>query len=244
MTTCATYYGANTWLIEIAEKRILLDPWFTGDLTFPPGAWLIKGELKKRYKIPESIDLILLTQGLADHTHEKSLRLFKLNTPIIATKSAQKIVQSIGFYNITILEPNMKFNLPNMEIIATKGARVPSIENGYIIKSKNKSIYIEPHGFFDEEIEMNKVDIVISPVVNIGLPIIGPFICGKDAIKAIKNKLNPSYILASTVGGEIDFTGILSKFIKQEGTFEEAELSNSTKCVYIDPELGKKYLFK
>ena len=42
MTIKTTYYGSNTWLIELDDKRILIDPWLNGDLIFPPGDWLIK----------------------------------------------------------------------------------------------------------------------------------------------------------------------------------------------------------
>ena len=33
--------------VEFDEIKILIDPWLNGDLTFPPGDWLIKGELAK-----------------------------------------------------------------------------------------------------------------------------------------------------------------------------------------------------
>ena len=44
MSDQATYYGANGWLLELGGRRILVDPWLTGPLVFPPGAWLLKGE--------------------------------------------------------------------------------------------------------------------------------------------------------------------------------------------------------
>ncbi len=45
MVIKATYYGANGWLIELDKRNILIDPWLNGDLTLPPGDWLIKGKL-------------------------------------------------------------------------------------------------------------------------------------------------------------------------------------------------------
>ena len=67
MTLAATYLGANGWLLEFDALRVLVDPWLTGSLSFPPGDWLLKGELPHDRPIPESLDLLLLTQGLADH---------------------------------------------------------------------------------------------------------------------------------------------------------------------------------
>ena len=38
-----TWLDSNSWLIEIAEKRILLDPWIKGNLVFGNLNWLFKG---------------------------------------------------------------------------------------------------------------------------------------------------------------------------------------------------------
>ena len=92
MKTSATYYGANSWLIELQGIKILIDPWLKGDLIFPPGEWLIKGELESSRKIPEDINLILLTQGLADHAHEETLRLFDLGIPVIGSSNTKSLL--------------------------------------------------------------------------------------------------------------------------------------------------------
>ncbi|MDD1436553.1 MBL fold metallo-hydrolase, partial [Dolichospermum sp. ST_sed10] len=38
-----TWLDSNSWLIEINEQRILIDPWLIGDLTFNNLEWLFKG---------------------------------------------------------------------------------------------------------------------------------------------------------------------------------------------------------
>ena len=76
----ATYYGANGWLLEFDKIKILIDPWVKGDLTFPPGDWLIKGELTKELDIPQDINYLLLTQGQPDHSHPPTLE--KINKSI------------------------------------------------------------------------------------------------------------------------------------------------------------------
>ena len=59
MVIKATYYGANGWLVDLDETRILIDPWLKGDLTFPPGDWLIKGALNREMEVPIDIDFLL-----------------------------------------------------------------------------------------------------------------------------------------------------------------------------------------
>ena len=64
MPLAATYYGANGWLLEFDDLRVLVDPWLRGSLSFPPGEWLLKGELPCERKVPEKLNLLLLTLSL------------------------------------------------------------------------------------------------------------------------------------------------------------------------------------
>ena len=69
-----TWLDSNSWLIEFAEHRILLDPWLVGPLVFGNLDWFFKAERQTPCPIPEHIDLILLSQGLADHAHPATLK--------------------------------------------------------------------------------------------------------------------------------------------------------------------------
>ena len=51
---------------------------------FPPGAWLLKGELPQDQPVPEDLDLLLLTQGLPDHSHPDTLRILDKTSPLWA----------------------------------------------------------------------------------------------------------------------------------------------------------------
>jgi L-ascorbate metabolism protein UlaG (beta-lactamase superfamily) len=39
------YFGANSWLIELGQQRILIDPWLVGSLMFGNLTWLFKGQV-------------------------------------------------------------------------------------------------------------------------------------------------------------------------------------------------------
>ena len=243
MTIKATYYGANGWLVELDKTRILIDPWMNGDLRFPPGDWLIKGELTNEIDIPNEIDYLLLTQGQPDHAHPPTLEKIDRDITVIGSESASKIANKIGFKKINKLKPGDFYKKDNLIIQATSGASVPNLENGYIIDQGLNSVYIEPHGFLDKKISPRKIDLVITPVIDFSLPLAGKFIKGKTVLPQLINLFNPSTIMASTTGGEINFTGIINNLIKVEGSVEDLHLPGNNDTNYINPEPLKEYEF-
>ena len=243
MSVKATYYGANGWLIELDKIRILIDPWLQGDLTFPPGDWLIKGKLAKEIEVPSNIDFLLLTQGQPDHAHPPTLKKIDKRIPVIASEAACKVVSLIGFTKINMLKPGESFKNNNLNIQATSGASVPNIENGYIIDSRLSSIYIEPHGFLDKKIKPRNIDLIITPVIDFSLPFAGKFIKGKSVLPEIIKLFNPSTILASTTGGDIRFKGLLNNLIKVDGSVEDKSLLENTTINLINPKPLNEYKF-
>ena len=228
MTFKATYLGSNGWIIEFKRSKIIIDPWLRGDLVFPPGEWFFKGSLEEDIPMPKDIDLILLTQGLPDHCHEPTLKLFSKDTEIICPKSALKIVKELNFTLIREIEPSQKLFFRDIQIEATSGAPVPQIENGYIVESKEGSFYIEPHGYFDKNIKSRKLDAVITPTKNLKLPLVGSFVRGAEVLPDLIDRFNPNFILSSTVGGDAKFSGFLNKFISVK------DFQNTTNCELID----------
>ena len=235
MAIKATYYGANGWLVELDETRILIDPWLNGDLTFPPGDWLIKGELDREIEVPIDINFLLLTQGQADHAHPPTLEKINKGIPVIASQAASNVVKQIGFTKIHTLKPGEIFKNNNLKIQATSGASVPNIENGYIIDLGLDSIYIEPHGFLDKKIQPRNIDLVITPVIDFSLPLVGKFIKGKTVLPQLLKLFNPKTILASTTGGDINFTGIINNLIKVDGSVDDISLFKDTSTKLINP---------
>ncbi len=226
----ATYLGSNGWLVEFSKTKVIIDPWLSGDLVFPPGEWFFKGTLVNEIPVPKNIDLILLTQGLPDHCHEPSLKKFPKDIHVICPKSALKILNELNFKSIKIIKPKEIIKFKNLSIEATKGAPVPKPENGYILESEDGSFYIEPHGYFDNNVEPRKLDAVITPTKDLDLPIVGSFVKGATVIPELVKAFDPSLILSSTTGGDAKFSGFLNKFISL------AEFKNELNCKIIDLE--------
>ena len=224
MTFEATYLGSNGWLIKFDKTNLIIDPWLTGDLVFPPGEWFFKGSLENEILIDVDINLILLTQGLPDHCHIPSLKKFRQDINIICPNSAKDVLEKEGFTSIKVIKPSEKINQQGLEIEATAGAPVPQIENGYIVKDhKGKGFYIEPHGYLDEKLKIQEIDAVITPTINLDLPVFGSFVKGADVLPKLIDTFKPKYVLSSTAGGEAKYTGLLNKFISVQEYKEEVK---------------------
>ena len=210
----ATYFGSNSWLLEIAGLRVLVDPWLVDALVFPPGPWLLKGELPQPWPIPEHLDLLLLTQGLADHAHPATLARLPKDLPVVGSAAAAKVVKGLGFSQVTSLSPGQQHQQGDLLIQASAGARVPLVENGYLLEWPEGSLYLEPHGVLDPALPQRPVDTVISPVIDLGLPLAGNFITGASVLPDLIDRFQPQQVLASTTGGDVQFSGLISRFLE------------------------------
>jgi L-ascorbate metabolism protein UlaG (beta-lactamase superfamily) len=225
MTSQATYFGANGWLLEIADCRVLVDPWLSGPLVFPPGAWMLRGELPHPWPVPDNLDLLLLTQGLADHCHQPSLKLLPRNIPVVGSPAAAKVVKRLGFEQIETLKPGETCTIQGLKIEATAGAAVPNVENGYLLDWSDGSLYLEPHGVLDPKLASRPVDTVITPIIDLGLPMAGDFITGASVLPDLMKRFTPRTVLASTTGGDVTFTGLISALLNAAEIKEQHDQS-------------------
>jgi hypothetical protein len=239
----ATYLGANGWLLEFGDLRVVVDPWFTGPLSFGPMDWLLKGELATPQPVPAGIDLLLLSQGLPDHCHPPSLALLPKALPVVASPTAARKAQELGFSRVTPLRPGERHDDGSLAITATAGAAVPQIENGWLLDHPTGSLYLEPHGFPSPDLPIRPLTAVITPVIDVGLPLAGAFVRGRSALLDLLERFTPSAVLASTTGGDVRFSGLLASALQVAGTPEEAAqlVARAEGCRFIDPVPGQPY---
>ncbi len=244
-----TYLDSNSWFIEIANKKILLDPWLVGDLTFGNLTWLFTGKKLKQRPIPNNIDLILLSQGLEDHAHIPTLKTLDRNLPVVGSPNAAKVVENLGYMNVKSLNHGESFIQDNLQITAVIGSPVgPTlVENGYLIKdlSTGKTIYYEPHGYHDPSLkEFAPIDVIIAPIINLKIPFLGAVIKGQQTALEVCKWLKPQFILPTAAGGDVKFEGLLMSILSAEGTREEFEnllRENNLSTKVIEPNAGEKF---
>jgi L-ascorbate metabolism protein UlaG (beta-lactamase superfamily) len=222
-----TWFDSNSWLIEMAGARVLLDPWLVGDLVFGNVPWFFKAKHRQPHPIPSDLSFILLSQGLPDHAHVETLSQLDRSIPVVGSPSAAKVAKSLGFASITALAHTETFVWNQvLEVQAFPGSLVGPqlIENAYVLKDLNSQVklYYEPHGNHSPTLKTAApVDVVIVPLVNLNLPLVGAFIRGGDRALELIQWLQPQVVLPTTTDGEIESEGFLNKLISAEGTLED-----------------------
>ena len=246
-----TWLDSNSWLIEVEGVRILLDPWLVGDLVFGNLTWLFRGEKTKQKPLPEDIDLILLSQGLEDHAHPATLKELDHKIAVVGSPNAAKVVQELGYSQVTALKHGESQKIKDLvEITAMPGSPIGPqlVENGYLIKNlqTGETLYYEPHGYHSASLkEKLPIDIVVTPIINLKLPLVGAVIKGQESALEVCQWLQPKVIIPTAAGGDINFSGLLLSFLSAQGdaaTFSKLLLENQLTTQVIDPKPGERFL--
>jgi hypothetical protein len=141
------------------------------------------------------------------------LKLLPRNLQVVGSTAAAKVVKRLGFEHIETLKPGETCTIKGLNIAATAGAAVPNVENGYLLDWTGGSLYLEPHGVLDPKLASRPVDTVITPVIDLGLPVAGDFITGASVLPNLIERFTPRTVLASTTGGDVTFTGLISALL-------------------------------
>ncbi len=243
-----TWLDNNSWLFEIAGQTVLLDPWLTGDLIFSGQEWLFHGIKQQKYPIPDSIDLILLSQGLEDHAHPPTLKQLDHTLPVIASPNGAKVVQNLGYQQVTSLNhgDTYRFN-EKIEITAFPGSLVGAtlVENAYVIKdlTNQRTFYYEPHGNHSPELKkIAPIDVVLTPILGQSLLNLVPLLKGQQTTLELCQWLKPQMILPTARAEDTEYEGMLTALLRENGTvdnFRRMLQENQLSTQIIVPKPGE-----
>jgi L-ascorbate metabolism protein UlaG (beta-lactamase superfamily) len=248
-----TWLDSNSWLIEMGGQRILLDPWLVGTLVFGNLPWFFKGSRSASRPIPENIDLILLSQGLEDHAHPATLQELDRNIPVVASPNAAKVVRQLGYNQVTVLEHEESFTLAEkVKIQAKPGSLVGPmlVENGYLLVDliNSTTLYYEPHGNHSPSLKnLSPVDVVITPIIDIEIPFVGPIIKGQKSAIQLIEWLKPQVIIPTAANGDLVFEGLLMSLLRSQGDaneFRNTLAKNNLKTELVEPLPGERFELK
>ncbi|KKZ13417.1 MAG: beta-lactamase [Candidatus Synechococcus spongiarum SP3] len=245
----ATYFGANGWQLGFSGLNVLLDPWLVGPLRFGNSPWFFESRFLQDWPIPPAIDLVLLTQGLPDHAHPPTLKELERSIPVVGSVAAAQVARALGFTQVTALAPGQSHQYTSgsgnhLTITATAGAAVPGQENGFLLRHPDVHLYVEPHGFLDPDLPPQQLDVVITPVVDLGLPLVGAFVRGQTVLPQLLERFQPRWVLASTAGGQMQSSGLLPKLLWSRGAMATATAllkARDSHARLLDPEPGRCY---
>jgi L-ascorbate metabolism protein UlaG (beta-lactamase superfamily) len=249
-----TFIGLNSWLLEIDDLQILIDPWLVDPIVFYGSPWLfeVKHAQPPCYTpatLPP-IDLILITQSLDDHCHQPTLAQLSKQIPVIAASSAVKILENLGFDRVIRLAPWETYCLNHaVEITATPGAKIQmQVENGFVVKSlqTDRAIYYEPHLAIDPTTidrigQLGQIDTIIAPIIGQIFPLLGKVIMNSQDAYQLASALQPQWYLPTAMG-EVHVQGILPQLTRTDGSIAEfkqllAQSALSTQLLL--PQLGE-----
>lgn len=223
-----TWFDANSWLIEAQGWRVLIDPWLIGDLVFGNMPWLVKGVRPVAVDVPQDIDLIVLSQGLADHAHPETLRALDKSIPVVASPDAAVVAIQAGYRAVTVVDhgdttEQTKVSAGSLRIDALQGAIVGAMkrENGYVLSfgAGFPKLYYEPHGYPDTERmkAIGNVDVVITPLADISLAKVAPVVRGGDVALQVAKLLKPQVMLPTAEEGRVSYEGLISGALQTAG---------------------------
>lgn len=78
-------------------------------------------------------------------------------------------------------------------------------------------------------------------MVDLGLPVAGAFVRGRTVLPQLVERFTPRRVLASTAGGDVRFSGLLTRFLWMKGSGVEAAALLPQGCSLIDPQVGERY---
>ena len=198
------YLEINGWLVTMNGLTILIDPILEGNLDFGiPSLYQGKKRVLPSNGLVDSlpdIDCLLITQGLDDHAHVRTLKKLQTldpNLPIIAPPSARRALQKSGFDNPRILKHSEEITIQSrndltsampkrnddssyVSVRATKGALVgppwQRRENGYILRGSSPSPALAscPSIYIEPHVEFNRRELSrVGPVDVVISPVSG-----------------------------------------------------------------------
>ena len=243
-----TWLDNNSWLWEIADQKILVDPWLIGALTFGNADWLFKGEKTQTVPLPNDVDFILLTQGLPDHAHPETLQALDKSIPVVGSPNAAKVVREFGFTDVTALDHGESVTRGGATVKAVQGSPIgPTLlENGYIVTeiATGFKLFYEPHGYHPESLKQEApIDVVLTPMLTLSLPLVGPVIRGLKSAQELADWLQPQVMLPTTDAQETTYEGLLVSVLKATDGPEKVrqQLADQGRSIQVlEPGVGDR----
>uniref|UniRef100_A0A0G4HRD2 Metallo-beta-lactamase domain-containing protein n=1 Tax=Chromera velia CCMP2878 TaxID=1169474 RepID=A0A0G4HRD2_9ALVE len=241
-----TWLESNSWFWKVNGVSLLVDPVIEGALDFGiPSVYSgVKKIVPSRVaELPPQFtagaDAVLITQGLDDHCHLRTLKALAKILPelvplVVAPSAFSKVASVFGEDRVRVLRKGEATKVKALKgggqvrVEATEGALVgppwQARENGYIVynpKGKSlKTLYYEPHcDTSSGSLEGKQADIVITPVTFQRLFGVYDLVKGGREAITLARSLGAKVVVPMQ-NGDLISEGPLAKAVVSEGSVD------------------------
>lgn len=215
----------NSWLIEFAGQRILIDPWLKGvEVDYFP--WFNTQWHRTKPLSTADIgkfDWVLITQKYPDHFHKETLLELepeKVIVPKSIFKSLSKILPNAQIHDFNRGLSDVFGSGINLHFLPTK-RKIDPIYDVLVLEDGNSSVLLATHGFSEVEEwpfyfeKLPPVKLAITPFNHYRLPVFlgGTVSPGIEAVKKMVRVVQPAKVIA-THDEDKHAKGLVSKFAK------------------------------
>jgi L-ascorbate metabolism protein UlaG (beta-lactamase superfamily) len=179
------------------------------------------------------------------------LAVLDQSIPVLGSASAALVARRLGYLRVTTLNPGEIFTLGHLTIEAVPGAPIgpTTLENGYILRDRQTglSLFYEPHGFHAPTLRTAApINVVITPVLDLTLPLVGPIIRGQKSALERVEWLQPQLLLPTAAASQTLYSGFLASLLKTLGTaanLQQNLQSRGYATQVLSPRVGEPITF-
>jgi L-ascorbate metabolism protein UlaG (beta-lactamase superfamily) len=159
----------QSWVYSNESDFIVVDPWLTQKQVFPGLSWLLNRDSTTKahlleHNLIDHVTHIIITAHFSDHLDSESMNLFQKDIPVFTTHEAYKILQKLGFTNITVVETNKSYELNSFTLkIYQAGNPYNTTTFSYSLNDCRSKVFHEPH-MFNTKLKIEDVDACIVTV--------------------------------------------------------------------------------
>lgn len=191
-----TMIGQSTVLIEIAEARILTDPYF-GSWGNPAYA-RVAPPFKTREEL-QGVSLVLVSHNHWDHTDYRFFRSLAAGVPVVTPRASAWLTRLRGAANVVGLGKWEQKQFGKVRVTAVPASHV-AITRGFVIEADGKNVYFAGdtyyRGFMKEIGTRFRLDLALLPVTTFRIPLT---MGEKSALRAVE-ALSPKTVIPIHLG--------------------------------------------
>lgn len=236
----------QSWALEHAGRRLLIDPWLSDEHHLPGGHWLFG----RRRPAPAPLetwlpaDALVLSAHFADHLHAPTLAGLPRALPVFGSVAAAKRARRLGFTAVQALRPDDVFTpWPGLRVEAIRPG-FPYAHNslGFVFAADGQRVYFETHMPPAGLEARGPFDAVVAPMQSVRLLGV-PFVQSLERSVALARRLAPRWWLPTGDDPHLGH-GLLTRllfFRDARSDFAQALAAAGATTRFVEPAPGQSF---